>query len=187
MIIHLYDIEVLAWGTFWLTDYGIQFSCIGYLNTAKKDNAHIVLSDSVALQDARVNFKDLSGFLGNALSALREARRKGKDPNSADEIMDGVVCGMVQSQNSELPSFLLSRVKSQVTINANHEGDNTGTSDDDLGGWSLNSSPSVEEEETPLQVYSRSEESYGWLCRDCTFFNTNGADACQMCSASTWN
>mmetsp|Transcript_22737 Transcript_22737/g.39963 ORF Transcript_22737/g.39963 Transcript_22737/m.39963 type:complete len:103 (+) Transcript_22737:3-311(+) len=82
-----------------------------YINVTKKDNASLVLSDSVALSDARVNFKDISGFLGKAVSALREAR-EGRTSSSAESILDREVTRIPMS---ELPTFLAGR-KQKIRI-----------------------------------------------------------------------
>lgn len=75
------------------------------MNTAKRNNASIILSDTVALHDARMNYKELSGFLGMALEALREARSNPLEC-SPKKVLDGVIKSM-RSSNKSLPSFLL--------------------------------------------------------------------------------
>ena len=71
---------------------------------SKKDNAAIVLSDSIALQDNRVSYRDLSGFLGNAMSALRSARIDGTEI-CADETLSNLITQM-RGSKERLPTFL---------------------------------------------------------------------------------
>lgn len=99
-----------------LTQTGLAFaSSAGYLNIAKCNNAAIILSDSVALHDARVDYKELSGFLGMAISALRSARRS-KSTDSAEKILDGVI-GNMKACNKRLPSFLLDHIDNVDSTN----------------------------------------------------------------------
>ncbi|KAG7361311.1 SNF2-related protein [Nitzschia inconspicua] len=76
-----------------------------YINMAKRNNAAIILSDTVALHDARMDYKELSGFLGRALEVLRYERRRGGQ-TSIKQILDSVIENM-RSDNKALPSFLM--------------------------------------------------------------------------------
>jgi hypothetical protein len=79
-----------------------------YLNVAKRKNAAIVLSDTVAFHDARMDYKELSGFLGKAIEALRHARRNGSQ-TSAKTVLDNVILGM-RFRQDQVPSFLLDQI-----------------------------------------------------------------------------
>lgn len=67
-----------------------------------------MLSDTVAFHDARMDYKELSGFLGKAIEALRHARRNGSQ-TSAKTVLDNVILGM-RFRQSQVPSFLLDQI-----------------------------------------------------------------------------
>lgn len=69
---------------------------------AKKDNASIVLADSIALRDNRFNFKEVSGILGKAISQQRMARESGSG-QSVESIVDNAVASM---PDSRVPPFM---------------------------------------------------------------------------------
>ena len=123
----------------------------GFINVAKKDNASIVLSDSVALSDSRVNFKELSGFLGKAISALREARDSGTE-KSAEDILGIVTSGMA---SSEVPCFLSNK--------RNEKRQPHGPVNIDL----------TSEEDSAARAV--------WRCTVCTFRNSARDRTCQTC------
>ena len=49
-------------------------SFVGHINEVKSTNAAVLLADGSALSTPGVAFKDISGFLGSAIHALRELR-----------------------------------------------------------------------------------------------------------------
>ena len=53
--------------------YTIDY-CMRFINESKAANASVVLSDSIALSNGDIAYRDLSGFLGNAIRLLRSAR-----------------------------------------------------------------------------------------------------------------
>ena len=101
--------------------------CMRWINESKAANASIVLSDSVALSDTSISFRDMSGFLGKAIRLLRKQRRvmaeAGQDAQtdgrSVDELLRSSMSGTRLEGRRNWANF------------PEQEGDDTDGSDDD--------------------------------------------------------